>query len=70
MTQVGIIKEERLDNYIKEAAHIANYEDGFGITGCDLSKNHWWAAYNRQSTREQSENDRLGEYLLTLAKLA
>ncbi len=70
MTQVEIIKEERLDGYIKEAAHIANYEDGFGITGCDLSKNHWWAAYNRQSTREQSENDRLGEYLLTLAKLA
>jgi len=70
MTQVEIIKAERLDNYIKEAAHIANYEDGFGITGCDLSKHHWWAAYTRQSTREQSENDRLGEYLLSLAKLA
>ena len=70
MTQVEIIKEERFDNYIKEAAHIANYEDGFGITGCDLSQSHWWAAYTRQSTREQSENDRLVEYLLSLAKLA
>ena len=69
MAQVEIIKEERLDNYIREAAHIADYVDGFGITGCDLSQNHWWAAYTRQSTREQSENDRLGEYLLTLAKL-
>jgi hypothetical protein len=70
MAQVGIIKEERLDNYIREAAHIANYEDSFGVTGCDQSQNHWWAAYTRQSTREQSENDRLGEYLLSLAKLA
>jgi hypothetical protein len=70
MTQVEIIKEERLDNYIKETAHIANYEEGFGIIGCNLSKHHWWAAYTRQSTREQSENDRLGEYLLSLAKLA
>ncbi len=70
MTQVEIIKEERFDNYIKEAAHIADYVDGFGIIGCDLSQNHWWAGYTRQSTREQSDNDRLGEYLLTLAKLA
>jgi len=70
MTQVEIIEEERFDNYIREAARIADYEDSFGITGCDLSQNHWWAAYTRQSTREQSENDRLGEYLLTLAKLA
>jgi len=70
MAQVEIIKEERLANYIKEAAGIADYKDGFGISGCDLSQNHWWAAYTRQSTREQSENDRLGEYLLSLAKLA
>ncbi len=70
MTQVEIIKEERLDNYIKEAVRIADYEDGFGITGCDLSKHHWWAAYTRQSSREQAENNRLAEYLLTMAKLA
>lgn len=45
-------------------------EDGFGITGCDISKSDWWAAYARQSTREQSENDRLGEYLLSCTRLA
>lgn len=31
---------------------------------------HWWVAYTRQSLREQTENDRLAEYLLTCAKLA
>lgn len=49
---------------------MADYISGFGITGCDLSKNLWWAAYARQSTREQTENDRLLEYLITLAKMA
>jgi hypothetical protein len=47
MTPVEIIKEERLDNYIKEAARISGYEDGFGIAGCDLSERQWWAAYTR-----------------------
>jgi hypothetical protein len=70
MTQVEIISAERIDNYIKEAARLAEYQEGFGIAGCDLSKRDWWVAYSRQSTREQSENDRLGEYLLTCAKLA
>ena len=64
-----VMSRERLDQYIREAAKTAGYEEGFGVTGCDLSLNQWWAAYNRQSTREQSENDRLGEYLLTCAKL-
>ena len=40
MLQIEIIKEERLDNYIKEAARIAGYKDSFGITGCDLSQNY------------------------------
>jgi DNA invertase Pin-like site-specific DNA recombinase len=35
-----------------------------------LNLRHWWVAYTRQSTREQAENDRLGEYLLTCARLA
>ncbi len=65
-----VMSSERLDHYISEAAKIAGYEEGFGIPGCDLRQQHWWAAYNRQSTREQAENDRLGEYLLTNAKLA
>jgi site-specific DNA recombinase len=67
---VGIMSGERLDHYIREAAKATDYEEGFGVAGCDLSLNHWWVAYNRQSTREQAENDRLGEYLLTNARLA
>ena len=70
MVIAEVMNKERLDRYVLEAAKAAGYEEGFGIIGCDLSLNRWWAAYNRQSTREQSENDRLGEYLLTSARLA
>jgi len=70
MITMGVMNKERLDCYILEAAKVADYEEGFGITGCDLNDNRWWVAYTRQSTREQSENDRLGEYLLTCARLA
>jgi hypothetical protein len=45
-------------------------EQGFGVRGCDLSLRHWWSVYTRQSTREQAENDRLAEYLLSSAKMA
>ena len=68
--QVEIIGQERFNKYVDEAARAADYENGFGVIGCNLSENHWWAAYTRQSTREQAENDRLGEYLLTCARLA
>jgi hypothetical protein len=67
---VEVMSRERLDRYITEAAKAAGYEVGFGVTGCDLNLRHWWVAYARQSTREQAENDRLGEYLLTCARLA
>jgi DNA invertase Pin-like site-specific DNA recombinase len=70
MATAAVMNKERLDRYILEAAKAASYEEGFGIPGCDLGQRFWWAAYNRQSTREQSENDRLGEYLLTTARLA
>jgi DNA invertase Pin-like site-specific DNA recombinase len=70
MAAIEVMSKERLDHYILEASKAAGYEQGFGITGCDLKLNTWWVAYNRQSTREQSENDRLGEYLLTCARLA
>lgn len=64
------ITTEKLDEYISEAARAAGYEKGFGITGCDLSLSVWWAAYCRQSLDQQSHNNRLPEYLLTLAKMA
>ena len=41
----------------------------WSVRGCDLNKGGWWAAYTRQSSKEQAENDRLGEYLLTCAKI-
>jgi len=70
MAIVDVINEERLDHYIMEAARTTDYQEGFGVAGCDLNLRHWWVAYARQSTREQAENDRLGEYLLTCARLA
>jgi DNA invertase Pin-like site-specific DNA recombinase len=70
LTIIEAMSRERLDRYIQQAAKAADYELGFGIHGCDLSLNCWWAAYARQSTQEQAQNDRLAEYLLTNAKLA
>ena len=64
------ISKEHLDEYIAEAASAAHYENGFGIPGCDLSKPIWWAGYCRQSLDQQAQNNRLPEYLLTLAKMA
>ncbi len=64
------ITKDKLDDYIIEAAKAAGYENGFGIQGCDLSKPIWWAAYCRQSLDQQAHNNRLPEYLLTLAKMA
>jgi len=70
MVTTEVMNKERLEQYILEAAKAASYEEGFGVTGCDLNLRHWWVAYARQSTREQAENDRLAEYLLTCARLA
>ena len=70
MATKDVMNKERLDRYILEAARAADYEQGLGVIGCDLTKSGWWAAYARQSSREQAENDRLAEYLLTCAKLA
>jgi len=70
MATMEVMNKERLDRYILEAAKAAHYEEGFGVTGCDLNLGPYWAAYTRQSTREQAENDRLAEYLLSCAKLA
>jgi len=64
------VTEEKLDEYISEAAKTTGYEKGFGITGCDLSMSVWWSGYCRQSLDQQAHNNRLPEYLLTLAKMA
>ena len=64
------ISKERLDEFVQIAAREADYEAGFGVDGCDLEASTWWAAYTRQSTREQTENDRVVEYLFTCAKMA
>ncbi len=64
------VSEEIFDTYIHQAAKTVGYEHGFGITGCDLSMPTWWAAYCRQSLDQQSQNNRLPEYLLTLARMA
>ena len=64
------ITKEELEGYIDQAARAANYERGFGIQDCDLSKAIWWAAYCRQSLDQQTQNNRLPEYLLTLARIA
>jgi DNA invertase Pin-like site-specific DNA recombinase len=70
MATAEVMTKERLDRYVLEAAKAAAYQEGFGVAGCDLNLRHWWVAYTRQSSREQAENDRLGEYLLTCARLA
>jgi len=64
------ITKEILDSYVDQAARAAGYEKGFGVPGCDLSQAVWWAAYCRQSLDRQTLNNRLPEYLLTLAKMA
>ena len=67
---IEYVTKEMLDGYIEQAAKAAGYQKGFGITDCDLSKPIWWAAYCRQSLDQQSHNNRLPEYLLTLARMA
>jgi len=70
VTGTEVMSKERRNHYIEEAAKASAYEEGFGIKDCDLSQRHWYAAYTRQSLREQAENDRLSEYFLTCAKIA
>ena len=56
------------DMLIESAARAAVYEDVFGVRGCDLSqKGEYWAAYLRQSTKEQRGIHRTGECLRTCA---
>ncbi|MEE9203080.1 MAG: recombinase family protein [Dehalococcoidia bacterium] len=55
---------------VAAAAKAADYEEGFGLKGCDLTRPIWWAAYIRQSLEEQAQNNRIPEYMLTCARMA
>ena len=70
MSAIDPANSDEMHRLIASAAKAAGYEEGFGIIGCDLTDNTWWAAYTRQSTEEQRNNNRLAEYLLTCAKEA
>ena len=64
------VSHEQLSAWIQVAAKAADYEDGFGVMGGDLSTTSFSAAYIRQSREEQAQNNRIPEYLLTAARLA
>jgi len=64
------VTPEALNGYIQDAAKAAGYSQGFGVKGCDLKQPFWWAGYCRQSLDAQGLNNRLPEYLLSLAKMA
>ncbi len=69
MQTIEPITKEQFYKYTIQAAKAAGY-DGFGVPDCDLSKSTWWASYCRQSLDQQVNNNRLPEYLLTLARMA
>ena len=50
-----------MDEYIVVAAKATDYEKGFGIQGCNLSKPIWWASYYRQSLDQQTLNKKTKE---------
>jgi len=64
---IQCIVNNKLDEHIHQAAKTADYQTGFGILGCDLSKPTFWVAYQRQSQEEQYHNNRLPDYLHTCA---
>ncbi len=68
-TEVEVMSQERIDHYIDVAVKTIDYP-WFGVRGCDLDHGDYWATSDRQSLREQAQNNRLGEYFITDAKLA
>jgi DNA invertase Pin-like site-specific DNA recombinase len=58
-----------MESYIAAAAKEAGHE-GFGAIGCDLNQKGRWVAYMRQSLEEQTQNNRLPDYLRTCAHQA
>ena len=64
-----VLSQEQMESYVVAAAREAQYE-GFGARGCDLEQKGWWVAYMRQSLEEQTQNNRLPDYLRTCAHQA
>ena len=60
-------KNHTIDSRIIQASESADYKQGFGVSGCDLSQPTFWVAYQRQSQEEQANNNRLPDYLHTCA---
>ena len=51
MITAEVMTRERIDSYIDEAARVAECQDGFGVSGCDLNSGNWWQ-YTRGSQAE------------------
>jgi hypothetical protein len=66
----GSITKDEFDVLIDTVATKPEFKDCFAVRGCDLSQNHWWTPYVRQSLDEKARNNRLPEYLLSCAKIA
>ena len=64
-----VLSQEQMESYIAAAAKEAGHED-LGAIGCDLNQKGWWVAYMRQSLEEQTQNNRLPDYLRTCAHQA
>ena len=67
---IGVLGQAFFDRYVEAAAKEARYEEGFGVVGCDLTEEEWWAVYVRQSLEEQAQNNRIPEYLFAAARMA
>ena len=65
-----LIETDEMEKMITAAAKAADYVEGFGVRGCDLTNTDYWVSYARQSMEEQRLNNRLAEYLFTCAKEA
>ena len=70
MTGEGPLSSKEIDRMVEAAAKAADYEQGFGVKGCDLGSSRWCAAYIRQSREEQAKNNRIPEYLLNTVTLS
>ena len=62
---MGTERDNTIDSCIIWASESADYNQGFGVSGCDLSQGSFWVAYQRQSQEEQANNNRLPDYLHT-----